>query len=64
MGGDAANVSSFTTVVPKVWVTGSSSVVTICELSLFDVLFSPMLRGFSPGSPVLQTVSCAGAIFP
>jgi hypothetical protein len=30
-------------VVPKVWVTGSSS---------FDVLFSLMLRGISPGSPV------------
>jgi hypothetical protein len=48
----AANASSFTTVVPKVRVTGLSSVDTICELSLFDVLFSPMLRGFSPGSPV------------
>jgi hypothetical protein len=48
----AANASSFTTVVPKVRVTGSSSADTIWELSLFDVLFSPMLRGFSPGSPV------------
>jgi hypothetical protein len=25
---------------------------TICELSLFDVVFSPMLQGFSPGSLV------------
>jgi hypothetical protein len=40
------------TVVPKVRVTCSSSSDTICELSLFDVLFSPLLRGFSPGSPV------------
>jgi hypothetical protein len=48
----AANASSFTTVVPKVQVTGSSSAHTICELSLFDVLFSPMLGGFSLGSPV------------
>jgi hypothetical protein len=48
----AANALSFTTVVPKVWATGSSSADTICELSLFDVLSSPMLQGFSPGSPV------------
>jgi hypothetical protein len=37
-------------VVPKVRVTGSSSADTTCELSLFDVLFSPMIRGFSPVS--------------
>jgi hypothetical protein len=48
----AAKASSFTTVVSKIRVTGSSSANTICELSLFDVLFSPMLQGFSPGSPV------------
>jgi hypothetical protein len=49
----AAIALSFTTVVPTVRVTGSSSTDTnICELSLFDVLFSPMLQGFSSGSPV------------
>jgi hypothetical protein len=48
----AAKAPSFTTVVPKVQVTGSSSADTICEFSLFDVLFSPMLRGCSLGSPV------------
>jgi hypothetical protein len=48
----AANASSFTIVVPKVRITGSSSAYTICELSLFDVLFSSMLQGLSPRSPV------------
>jgi hypothetical protein len=38
----AANASSCTTVVPKVRGTGSSSADTICELRLFDVLFSPI----------------------
>lgn len=35
------NALFFTTVISKVWVTGTSPANAICELCLFDMLFSP-----------------------
>ena len=36
------------------YVAGSSPANATCELSLFDMLLSPLLRDFSPGSPVFS----------